>query len=61
VRLAEHNRIQMVWVPGHMAFDVNEIADELAGQGSSHPLTGYKSALDVSAKVARRGDQGMDT
>ena len=51
----------MVWVPGHMAFDVNEIADELAGQGSSHPLTGYKSALDVSAKVARRGDQGMDT
>ena len=45
----------MVWVPGHMAIDVNETVDELAGQGSSHPLTGYKSVLGVSAKVAGGG------
>jgi hypothetical protein len=38
-----------------MAIDVNEIVNELAGQGSSHPLTGYESALGVSAKVAGGG------
>jgi len=38
-----------------MAIDVNETVDELAGQGSSHPLTGYKSVLGVSAKVAVGG------
>ena len=41
----------MVWMPGHMTIDVNEIA----GQGSSQPLTGYESALGVSAKVAGGG------
>jgi hypothetical protein len=34
-----------------MEIDGNEIADELARQGSSHPLTG--PALGISAKVAR--------
>jgi len=36
-----------------MAIDVNKIADELAGQGSVHPLTGYESALGVFTKVTR--------
>jgi ribonuclease HI len=27
VQLAEHNRIQLVWVPGHMGIDGNKIAD----------------------------------
>jgi hypothetical protein len=31
--------------------DANEVADELARQGSSHPLIG--PALGISAKVAR--------
>ena len=31
----------------------NEIAEELARQGSSHPLTGPKPGLDISAKVAK--------
>jgi hypothetical protein len=29
VKLAEHNWIQMVWVPGCMGIDGNEIPDEL--------------------------------
>jgi ribonuclease HI len=40
VKLAEHDRIQLVWVPGHMGMNGNEVADQLARQGSSHPLIG---------------------
>ena len=40
VKLAEHNRIQLVWVLGHMGIDGNEITDELTRQGFSHPLIG---------------------
>jgi ribonuclease HI len=50
VKLAEHNRIKLIWVPEHNG---NEVADQLARQGSSHPLTGPEPALDISAKVAR--------
>jgi ribonuclease HI len=60
VKLAGHNRIQLVWVPGHIGIDGNEIADQLARQCSSHPLTGPEPALGISAKVARGGYQGMD-
>ena len=59
VKLAEHNRIQLVWVSGHMGIDGKEVADHLARQGSSHPLIGPEPALGISAKVAR-GDQGLD-
>jgi ribonuclease HI len=34
VKLAEHNRIQLVWVPGHMGIDGNERADRLTRQVS---------------------------
>ncbi|GFG33532.1 hypothetical protein Cfor_03439 [Coptotermes formosanus] len=40
VTLAEHKGIQMIWVPGHMGTDGNEIADQLARQGSSRPRIG---------------------
>jgi len=59
MKLAEHNRMQLVWVAGHTGFDGNEIAGHLARQGSSHPFTGPKTALGISAQVAR-GDQGLD-
>ena len=35
-----------------MGIDGNEIADQLARQGSSHPLIGPEPAFGVSAKVA---------
>jgi ribonuclease HI len=40
MRLAEHNRVQLIWVPGHMGIDGNEMTDQLARQGSSQPFTG---------------------
>ena len=46
-------RIQLVWVPGHMGIDWNEIADQLARQGSPFLLTGPEPALGMSAKTAR--------
>jgi hypothetical protein len=36
-----------------METDGNEIADELARQGSSHTLIAPKPGLDISAKVAK--------
>ena len=36
-----------------MGIDGNETADELAKQGSSHPLIRPKSELGISAKVAK--------
>jgi hypothetical protein len=59
MKLAEHNRIQLVWVAGHTVFDGNEIADHLARLCSSHPFTRPNPALGISAQVAR-GDQGLD-
>jgi ribonuclease HI len=40
VKLAEHYRIQLIWVPGHKDIDENEIADHLARKDSSYPFTG---------------------
>jgi hypothetical protein len=38
-----------------MGVDGNETADQLARQGSSHPLIGPGSAFGISAKVPREG------
>jgi len=38
-KMAEHNGIQTVWVPGHMRIDGNETAHQLARLDSPHPLT----------------------
>jgi ribonuclease HI len=54
VKLFEHNRIQLVWVPGHMKIDKNEIADKFARQCSSHTFIGPKPAFGISTEVARR-------
>jgi hypothetical protein len=55
VRLAEHNRFQLIWVPGHIGIDGNE----MARQGSSHPFIGREPALGISAKIAREVIRGQ--
>jgi hypothetical protein len=39
LKLAEHNRLKLVWLPGH-GIDGNKTADHLARQSSPFPLTG---------------------
>jgi len=53
VKLAEHNRIELVWVLGHVGIDGSETVDHLARQVSAIPLTGPESSLGISAKVIR--------
>ena len=36
----QNNRIELVWVLGHVGIDGNETADQLARQVSAIPLTG---------------------
>jgi hypothetical protein len=43
-----------------MGMDGNEIADELARQGSSHPLTGPEPALVYLQRLPWGGDQALD-
>jgi ribonuclease HI len=38
MKVAEHKRIQLVRVHGHMGIDGHEMDEQLARQGSSHPL-----------------------
>jgi len=52
-KLAEHNRIKLALVLGHMGIDENEIADQLARRGSFHQLVGPKPAFGISTKVAK--------
>jgi len=51
--VVELNRIHLVWVSGQKGTDGNEIADQLARQGSSRPLIGRGPGLSIIAKVAR--------
>lgn len=51
--MAEHNRIQLVWVFGCMRIDTLEMAGQLDRQGFSYPLTGPEPTLGVSARVSR--------
>jgi ribonuclease HI len=58
VKLAQHNRTQLIWVPGHMGIDGNAMADQLPRQGSLHPLIGPELALGISTKVTREMIRG---
>jgi ribonuclease HI len=53
VRLAEHNRFQLIWVPGHMGICGNEMADQLSRQGSSSPFIQPEPALGIYVKITR--------
>jgi len=53
VKVAENNRVELIWVLGHMGCDGNEIAVQLPTEGTLHPLIGPEAAIDIYAKFAR--------
>jgi ribonuclease HI len=54
IKLAKHNMVQLIWVPGHEGIAGNETADQLAKTGAEHPFIGPHPACGISMGVARR-------
>jgi ribonuclease HI len=52
IELANHNRVQLVWVPGHEGVAGNETADRLAKIGSEQVFIGPEPACGISMGVA---------
>jgi hypothetical protein len=40
VTVAENNRVQLIWVLGHLGCDGNEIGVQVAKEDTLHPLIG---------------------
>jgi hypothetical protein len=54
IQLGRHNRVQLIWVPGHKGIAGNETADHLTRAGSEHLFTGLKPAFGISFGAAKR-------
>jgi ribonuclease HI len=54
IQLAIHNRVQLIWVPGHEGIVANEMADQLARMGSEHPFTGPEPSCGISVGIAKK-------
>jgi ribonuclease HI len=47
VKLDKHNRVQLIWVPGHEGIEGNGTADQLAKLGSECPFVGPEPACGI--------------
>jgi ribonuclease HI len=51
--ISTYHSVGLFWVPGHSGIRGNEIADELAREGSSHHFVGQEPAVGVSRQCIR--------
>jgi ribonuclease HI len=58
MQMAIHNRVQLIWVSGHDGTNGNQIADQLAKQGSEHPFIGPEPACGISIGPAEKAVRG---
>jgi hypothetical protein len=58
MQLARHNRVQLIWVPGHEGIVGNKTADQLAKTGSEHRFIGPEPACGISVGVAKKAVRG---
>jgi ribonuclease HI len=56
--LAEHNRVQLVWVPNHKGIEGNETANELERMRSERSLIGPEPVCIISVEAARDWKKG---
>jgi ribonuclease HI len=60
IQLATHNRVQLIWVPGHKGIVGNDMANQLARMGSEHPFIGLEPACGISIGVAMKAVKRLD-
>jgi hypothetical protein len=54
LELAEHNKVKLIWVPGHSGVEGNEKRHQLAKLGADEPLLGPEPFCGITKNTARR-------
>jgi hypothetical protein len=54
MQLSKHNRVQLIWVPGHRGTEGNEAADQLEKLESGYPLIGPEPAGSISSGISKK-------
>jgi ribonuclease HI len=59
MQLARHNRVQLIWKPGHEDIVGNETADQFARTGSEHPSIEPEPPCGISVGLAKKAVRNL--